>query len=158
MAVEERVLRNKNPYPHRKGMRAQMDMAMALSQADSRSEPASAHAGADAREEDDVARAMRLSLQPGQASSAAEALSFKLWDAEWCAPACRCSATPLLHASRLLLLCCVPCHPHLLSADARLRLRPTCMWGTVGTQAMHSMFVAHLCLIGRCATLQPELR
>ena len=71
---------------------------MALSQADSRSEPASsAHAELDAQEEDDVARAKRLSLQPGQASSAAEALSFKLWDAEWCTPACLlCPTCPAL--------------------------------------------------------------
>ncbi len=68
---------------------------MALSQAASGSEPGSArgphaaHAALSGREEDDVARAKRLSLQPGQASSAAEALSFKLWDTEWCVAAAR---------------------------------------------------------------------
>lgn len=52
---------------------------MALSQSASEADRASADA---VREEDDVARAKRLSLTPGQASSAAEALSCKLWQTE----------------------------------------------------------------------------
>lgn len=58
---------------------AQLDIAVALSQSASEADRASADA---VREEDDVARAKRLSLTPGQASSAAEALSCKLWQTE----------------------------------------------------------------------------
>jgi hypothetical protein len=58
-----------------------MDMAMALSQSASEAQQEGVSIE---QEEDDVARAKRLSLTPGQASSAAEALSFKLWDSEWC--------------------------------------------------------------------------
>ncbi|KAK9918746.1 hypothetical protein WJX75_006516 [Coccomyxa subellipsoidea] len=57
----------------------ELDIAVALSQSASEADRASADA---VREEDDVARAKRLSLTPGQASSAAEALSCKLWQTE----------------------------------------------------------------------------
>ncbi|CAL8464074.1 g3609 [Coccomyxa elongata] len=57
----------------------QLDIAVALSQSASEADRASEDA---VREEDDVARAKRLSLTPGQASSAAEALSCKLWQTE----------------------------------------------------------------------------
>lgn len=60
---------------------AQLDIAVALSQSASEADRASADA---VREEDDMARAKRLSLTPGQASSAAEALSCKLWSTERC--------------------------------------------------------------------------
>ncbi|BDA49200.1 probable serine/threonine-protein kinase SIS8 [Coccomyxa sp. Obi] len=57
----------------------QLDIAVALSQSASEADRASEDA---VREEDDVERAKRLSLTPGQASSAAEALSCKLWQTE----------------------------------------------------------------------------
>ena len=60
-------------------------MAVALSHAASAADVAAGDARA--REEADLAAAKRLSLQPNQASSAAEALSFRLWDTEWCAAA-----------------------------------------------------------------------
>ena len=55
----------------------QMDLAVALSQSASEAEQAGTSTDL---EEDDVDRAKRLSLTPGEASSTAEALSFALWD------------------------------------------------------------------------------
>lgn len=77
----------------------QLDIAVALSQSASEANRASADA---VREEDDVARAKRLSLTPGQASSAAEALSCKLWQTE------RCHLLPCLF-THPCYACCVGC-------------------------------------------------
>lgn len=40
----------------------------------------------EGREADDMLRAKELSLSMTSSSGAAEALSFKLWDTDWCSP------------------------------------------------------------------------
>ncbi len=79
----------------------QLDIAVALSQSASEADRASEDA---VREEDDVERAKRLSLTPGQASSAAEALSCKLWQTEWYA------AGPFTTVSKEFLVEITPTH------------------------------------------------
>jgi hypothetical protein len=70
----------------------QMDLAVALSQSASKAEQAGA---SSVQEEDDVVHAKRLSLTPGQASSAAEVLAAKTP----LSPCCMCVQRRL------------PCHP-----------------------------------------------
>ena len=61
-------------------------MAVALSESASEADQARAVEGQEAT---DMLRAKQLSLSISSASGAAEALSFKLWDTDWCVlPSC----------------------------------------------------------------------
>ena len=62
-------------------------MAVALSESASEADQARAVEGQEAT---DMLRAKQLSLSMAASSGAAEALSFKLWDTDWCvSPECR---------------------------------------------------------------------
>ena len=56
-------------------------MAVALSESASEADQARAEEGQEAT---DMLRAKQLSLSMAASSGAAEALSFKLWDTDWC--------------------------------------------------------------------------
>ena len=61
-------------------------MAVALSESASEADQARAVEGQEAT---DMLRAKQLSLSMAASGGAAEALSFKLWDTDWCvSPAC----------------------------------------------------------------------
>lgn len=58
-------------------------MAVALSESASEADQARAVEGQEAT---DMLRAKQLSLSMAASGGAAEALSFKLWDTDWCGP------------------------------------------------------------------------